>query len=413
MRTAFLSAVKRTSNGGLRAELTLGGRSVLGWQVDLAQALKCERIICLCEAQSDEILDLQHQVEAVGGAFHTVRGTLQLTGLVHADDELVMLRDGLVPDRALVMELAGLGSDGEEPTARRLRQVIATLPTTHPLTEASPFDFERIDRERHWAGFAIMRAAHIHSLADLPPDGDAMSLLLRLALQARVASQTLEISAGDATNWLLALEQNGLREREQEIIAGSRARISDGGIGGTLAAFSVVKIAPRWLRQGSEVSAGIAAIFAAISLGLAATSVLGQSAALALWPLVVAILASLLSEVSIVWGRLRAQLWPRARRIINPDWVRALVDATFAAGLVSAHGITPNPALQIALPLIAVGLARNAGDAAPGRMSSFWRDRVLQISGFALAALGGVLSEALALFTLGAVAQLMLRQRAI
>ena len=88
------------------------------------------------------------------------------------------------------------------------------------------------------------------------------------------------------------------------------------------------------------------------------------------------------------------------------------MDVSCAVSLVFAHGIEPNAALQIALPLLAIGLSRLAGDIQPAKLTGFWRDRVLQLAGFALAAWGGVLSEALALFTLGAMLQLMLRSRA-
>ena len=67
MRTALLAALKRTDTGELRAELMLAGRSVLAWQVALANDLACERIICLYDAPSEEVFALQREVEAAGG----------------------------------------------------------------------------------------------------------------------------------------------------------------------------------------------------------------------------------------------------------------------------------------------------------------------------------------------------------
>jgi len=74
MRTGLIAAVTRTATGELRAELPVAGRSVLAWQVALMRDLRVERILCLCEDVRGEVLRLQHEVEAGGGAFHALKG---------------------------------------------------------------------------------------------------------------------------------------------------------------------------------------------------------------------------------------------------------------------------------------------------------------------------------------------------
>ena len=105
MRTALIAALERTDSGALRAGLPLAGRSVLARQVDLLRAVGCERILCLCEAADGDVLRVQHMVEAAGGTFQALRGFAHLPALVRADDELVILADGLLPDRALVQRM--------------------------------------------------------------------------------------------------------------------------------------------------------------------------------------------------------------------------------------------------------------------------------------------------------------------
>jgi hypothetical protein len=183
MRTGLIAALNVTAMGERRAFLRFAGRSVLAWQVDLMRRMGAERIICLCDGAAEEILPLQHQVEADGGSFHVLNGFTALPALVRAEDELIVMRDGLVPDpaiaSALVLQDAPLGKG------------VLSLSEDHPLVIAHPSEFERIDAARHWAGMLIMRGAPVQELADFPADADAVAVLLRLALQAGTPCRTL------------------------------------------------------------------------------------------------------------------------------------------------------------------------------------------------------------------------------
>ena len=404
LRTAFISAVKRTDRGDLRAHAMMAGRSVLGWQVDCARSLGCERIVCLCDATTPEVLAQQSLVEAWGAEFHAIRGNLQLASLVRADDELVMLLDGLVPDPVALKSFAF--SDGA------LVKGIATIPASHALAEAYPDDFERIDRDRHWAGFAAMRAAQVHKLADLPPDSDPMSLLIRLGLQSRVECREVPQAALENRGWLLATSQDGLIEREQALVS-SGAAISPLSAPLNAAADGIVRqIAPRWIEKGGEVCAIAGLALVAIGVGV---SGFGYGAA----GLALAALGAFSGGLSAAWSRLRAALWFSEGRSTREGQVAAAMDMACAIALTLAQTTAGASLPAAALGPLAIGLARLAGRGASSgtgtgagtAFDAFWRDRALQMAGFAIAATTGVLAEVLALFSLGALLQLMLRPR--
>lgn len=400
MRTALLAAVKRTDAGRLRAELELGGRSVLAWQVELVRALGCERIVCLCEVPGGEVLALQKEVEAAGGAFHAIRSNIQLASLVRADDELVMILDGLVADRAIVIAQTGF----HEEAGGLLAKGIATIPANHPLAAQHPEDFERIDRDRNWAGLAVMRASQVHKIADLPPDSEAMSLLLRLGLQARVEGREVSPEALDSGRWMLASDQGALVTRELALIESSARVPAWTGPGRAIAATFVHRIAPRWLRKGAEISALIALVL--ILSGLALTAF-----GMAPWGLGLAALGAFANAMSEAWSTLRAALWGAEVQGGIARFSTLATDALAAAALVLANtGSAPDIA-SATMPILAFGLARILGGETQASLASFWRDRTLHLAIFAIAAGFGVLEEALALFALGALVQLLLRKR--
>ena len=128
----------------MRAQLELAGRSVLSWQVDYALEAGCERIICICDAVSPHILEQQHRLENKGLGFHTVRSPLQIVGLVKPDDRMLMILDGLIPSDD------ALGTD--DSADDEMQHAILTIPSDHTTSVSHPEDFERIDRDRHWAG---------------------------------------------------------------------------------------------------------------------------------------------------------------------------------------------------------------------------------------------------------------------
>ncbi len=388
MRIALISAVKRTKGGELRAALMLGGRSVLEWQADLVRALGCERIICICDAPGDLVLALQREVESAGREFHAIRGNIQLTSLVRADHELVMIRDGLMIDRQTALDFAHDGDTG-----------IATLSENDILAQTHPDDFERIDRERHWSGFAIMRAGQVQHLADMPPDGDPMSLLLRLGLQARTECRDIGAALEQSQNWLLAVDDQILGAREANLIEAAVTVPSALGPGRAVAALTIRSLAPRGIENGAEVSAGIAGVamlagltLAGFGFGVAGLALAGFGA-----------LAGNFTEALI---SLRENLWSQRNTGRLVSALEIGVEVVAAAVLILAYVQTAQAGLevQIALPILTVGLLHLAGKHVKTPLSAFWHDRALHLALFAILAATGHLGIALAVFSLAALA---------
>ena len=108
----------------------------------------------------------QHATRA-GLRFEAIDKPLRLASLVSASDELVVLADGILPDRvALTSSLADQHG------------VVA-----FPADIALPLGFERLDPTRAWSGALRTSGSVINPLLDLPPDCDVASSLLRIALQ--------------------------------------------------------------------------------------------------------------------------------------------------------------------------------------------------------------------------------------
>ncbi len=392
MRTAILAALKRTEAGEIRAFLPLGGRTVLAWQFDVVRSLGCERVICLCEAPGPDILQLQHEAEAAGVQFHAVRGPLQVVGLVTADQDLVMLLDGLV----IAPDLAAKLSEGG--------RMIASLPAASSLASDYPSDFERIDATRAWAGLAIIRGSLAAKLADLPADSDTMSLLLRLGLQSGGKDVPLANEHLTSGELLLAADGEGLVKRQETLIARSAERISWLGPARALAATIVRQIAPRGLDQGPMI---------ATSIGIGA--LLGMVAAFWFDQSVTGLSIGAIGTFALAFGRagarLKSGLYGRVTNARNSRIFSGLQDALVMLGLALPALAAQSLALA-ALPILAIGLARLAAILESGPIQAFWADRTAHLMLFAICAIIGQLTLGIAVFALLALAQCTMRSRA-
>lgn len=393
MRTALIAALRRTGSGALRAGLPLAGRSVLARQVDCLRALGCERILCLCTSPDAEILRVQQAVEASGGSFQALRGFLHLPALVRAEDELVILADGLLPDPALAARIV---AEGVPP------RFVATLAADHSLVAAHPNDLERIDAARHWAGLLAMRGAPVQHLADFPPDADAISLLLRLALQAGTPGRDISAAISASGSWLLASDEGALAAQEEALIVQASGASDWRRPSVSLAGWAARRLAPRALGRGplaALASTGVllagsvaaaASGWEATGLGLAAAGALAAAFAGAL----AALKAALLGEGA---GPGRGA-WPG----VAVDLLAAMV---LVLGL-SAPGITAPLALFGA---VLIGLARLT--AVPMPLAPL-ADRSVLLGLLALAAAFGWLAEASAFLALAFTCGLLLPRRA-
>lgn len=169
MLVALLSVLEPAGEGAScpKGFLVVGGRTVIERQASLAMAMGCERIVCLSEGLPPELVEVQHMVERAGLRFHAIRDRTALHALATASDQVLVIADGVLPDRTLLQGLVGN------------RMAVLSLPDTEGLQAG----YERLDRDRCWAGVARCSGAEIERLAELPRDIDPLAALMRSALQ--------------------------------------------------------------------------------------------------------------------------------------------------------------------------------------------------------------------------------------
>lgn len=398
MRTALLAAYRKSPQGTLRASLVLAGRQVLAWQVNAAQALGCERVVVLSDAPGEALAEAERAARTQGMAFQRLARFAELAALLRAEDELLLLADGMLPDKAVLAALlAPAGTD------KPLRKHVLCVPVDDPQATAFPEDFERIDAVRCWAGAAVMRAAPTQHLGDFPADSNAHSLLLRMALQAGTPCHTLAPDERAASRWVLAHDESALAAHETGLLRQYRSPGQWSAPGAALAQTLAGQIPPRSLAaaaQGANLG-GIALLVAAIA------------AAAWGWPLA-ALVAALLGSLALDLG---ANLGRVVHAVLGAKPVLATArlhdpgrDVLTAGVLIAALGYGGQGALAALGPL-ALGTARLAAASAPPLAAAFWQDRTAQLALLALGAAFGMLAQTTALLALGALAQALFAKR--
>ncbi len=147
-------------------------------QLDLALAFGCEQVICITHEDEDAYADLREQAEARGAEFTAISSPRSLLGKVGTTDELLVIAEGLLLDAGIALDaLSG-------------RNGVLVLPVDTGIAAG----FERIDLNYAWAGVLCMPGSLVERLTQLPPDCDAASALLRIALQAQVPERHLDES---------------------------------------------------------------------------------------------------------------------------------------------------------------------------------------------------------------------------
>ena len=393
MRAALIAALRQTPGGTLRAELPLAGRSVLARQVDWLRSIGCERIWCLCERVDGEVLRLQQEVEAAGGSFQPLRGFLHLPALVRAEDELVILADGLLPDPALG---AALFAQATPP------RFVASLPATSPLVAQHPEDFERIDAQQHWAGLLVMRGAPVQHLADFPPDADAISLLLRLALQAGTPCRPLVGDDPAPAGWLLATDETALAAQEQALITRAAGVADWRRPSQALARAGALVLAPEGLAKGPLVAGSAAA---ALHLGAIGAAVWGAGTI----GLALAALGALAAALAGALGRMVVELLGKGDASVRFTRLDTAVDVALAAVLLIALSPAGSIAPLAMLGPVLVGLARLTSATIPLAVLA---DRAVLPLALGIASAFGLLPHATALFSLLLLGGLLLRKPA-
>ncbi|ABD26475.1 hypothetical protein Saro_2036 [Novosphingobium aromaticivorans DSM 12444] len=240
MRVAVLSLMEAAGDvpGSLRGYLSIGGRSLLRHQLGFALSLGCKRIIVMSEGISGELVALQHVAEAGGAQFHVVATARALVPLLPPDDDVFVLGDGLLAMPDAVRELLEAGP------------AVLTL----PVETALPLGFERIDINNAFAAAMRFPGRIAAGLADLPPEWNAQSALLRLVVQARVPLRGVPAGMLDDGRWnIVRNEEEALRaERSWLRLHTGIAVAGAASPGEMLAVAAVRRFGPALLHAGTR-----------------------------------------------------------------------------------------------------------------------------------------------------------------
>jgi hypothetical protein len=372
-----------------RAFLRIAGASLAQHQLGLALSLECQRLICVARGPSSELIALQHGAEAAGLRFNIVTGPQQISGLVTATDELIVITEGLfLQDCETAALLEGS------------RSVVLALPDDGAVARG----FERLDINNASAGLIKIAGSLVERLHELPPDCDVASALTRVALQAGAQMRQVPIDARAADNWMmvrsesdaLAIENDWLRARlslSQPLTLSDRlARIgvlsfgsallhggnASGMVGGGVVAALVLSLCAAWL--GSPVPA----------LGLTAIG----------WVLVQA--TDLLRQTERQAYSVAAPAIPRAELL---GW---LIDAVLIVICVlgmTEIGLDPIATMEdrIFAPSVLVLMLRVAPQLLPGQIARWVADRGVLALMLGVAAMLGYLGMAVRLMALALV----------
>ncbi|MEO5597956.1 MAG: hypothetical protein ABIQ66_04985 [Novosphingobium sp.] len=384
MRVALLSMMEpaQVGNSAPRAFLRLGGVTLARHQLALALAAGCERIACLTRGMDPELAELQHAAEQAGVRFHLVAGSRALSGLVTATDEVLVISDGLLPNRAEAQRLIA-GSPA-----------ILVQPGPHGVAAG----FERIGPDLAAAGLMLIPGRLIERLNELPADADPPSALLRIALQAGVAQRQLPEPVIAAGHWLLVRDEDeayGAEHAWMERHTAAPRRTP----GLMLASVLVRRFGPALLHSGSSGTGLIVAAVALVALGFGAGwfgwSTLAFSLCIPAW---------LLRRSAAILERINSDTLARTPGIRGDeagfDW---FLDAVTVVLLIMAIAPLPGASLleRSFAPLTFVGLLRLLPRAFPGLWTVWLTDRATVMASLALLAAAQVLVSGIMLMGAG------------
>lgn len=195
MRVALIAIEGQPCATGSDAPLQVAGRTLALRQLDFALAAGAQRVIGLGHAASRATVELRLATEAAGAKFQVASEAHALLGTVGTADDLLVLAPGLLPEAEPALSALETGHG------------VLTFPEA-----AVAQGFERIDRDRAWAGVARVPGNLIERLADLPGDIAIPEALMRLALQARIPERRLDAALLADGAWALLAAEDGAIE---------------------------------------------------------------------------------------------------------------------------------------------------------------------------------------------------------
>ena len=371
MRIALLTAMARSHETDRRhAMRRFLGRSVLSHQIDCAIAFGCTSIYCLVDGVGQDIVDCQHRAERAGARFQTIGSTHSLAKLVRPEDKVIALADGLLVDPDVLAE--------------ELHDEQAVL--TFPIDNVAGLGFERLDADRAWAGALVVGGDKLEALRQLPPDADAASALVRIALQSGAATIPLDPAILTRGQWGATVREDGLAAREQAWIGRQVTPAGFAAPGNAVADRIGLRLARDLIGRRGERVPMIAALCFGLLSGLAA--ILGKpivGLALALPMMVTIPIAAVIEKVSLL-GKNEGSL-PAGLRIL-------MVAADFLIVALVALALPPVGAfawLRLFVPVVLILALHNGARFAPPAIRLLCADRIVLLAILILGAITGIL----------------------
>jgi hypothetical protein len=359
------------TGSAVRGALRIGGISVAQEQLALALALDAERVFCLAQGMTPEVIALQHQAERAGARFQVIAGPRNLLGQLAAGDELLALADGLfvsVPEAKALLETG-------------------PLVMVQPVEPGLDAGFERIDANRASGGAIRIPGRLVERLADIPEDYDVFSALLRIALQAGVTQRTLPSSVGSI--WTLVRSEEEAHAIEPLWIRRQTGRAAPFNPSRGLAQILVRTVGPALLHagSGSSIVVGAAILLGVMAFGAGWIGWIGTGLMLAAIGWVLAEAAGLIGRIEgriVDVGAKSGWSWRAAY-----DWC---TDALLVALLAWTGPIEQGQSLlhQYFPALMMVVLLRLVPRAIRAPWTAWLKDRALLAIAMGLAVIAGV-----------------------
>ncbi len=329
------------------------GKSVLAHQIDCAALLGCDRILCLAPRRGPDLAAAKSYAERNALKFDSVDTIVHVAAQVTADDEVMCLADGILPDRAELV--AALGE----------RRAVLAFPEDPAVAQG----FERLDATRAWSGALRTRGESVARLGDLPPDCDMASSLLRTALQSGTRIVELDARPILEGTWQRRVERQGLEESERRWITRQvrLARFIAPGLA------MAERVGLRWAR---DIGGGRWARAPHLLAGLSgAGSLAGWYAG---WP--VAALGLLLAgmtalAIASVFERVEALGAKPAKRDLLFPAARWIADGLLVLALSSLVLVVPGW-LGVAVPMLLIGLLRLGESSKDDGRRTLFADRI-------------------------------------
>ena len=372
-----------------RSFVRLGGRTLVQHQLDIALAVGCERLICIVRSLEPEVIALQQRAELAGVLFNTVMAPRYLSALVTAQDDVVVIYEGLLadPERAQVLIELGAGV------------------FVQPIETGLAAGFERIDINHASAGLLRIPGRLIEALVQLSPDCDVPSSLTRIALQAGLAKREVPAAACSGMGWQMITSEQEAIAIEHEWIAHKLGNARLVSPGRRLVRIAILGFASSLLHAGN----------ASRIMGAATLGVLGLALGVAWfgWGAAGFVFAAFSWLCLCSATMLKRLETPLAAGEVKHEAGLAALNWGFDAVLVLLiHWAAPpiagaNPLLSLALPITLLLLLRLSGKvpALPG--AAIIADRALLCLLFAACAATGLLEWTVALGTVALVSTIL------